>query len=654
MRTWIWLFSGFLAVSAARADSGDFLTAVRADTVFLFIRETPPVGVVCHVERKGPGDRAFVRMTQNPLRPAVSGAQVSAILGDHYSTIQAQLETVSPEQMLLRLRFDTFTSMIYSMLYHPVGTLLGRFFKMPGHEPGNQYVYRVLWMNRDGEVIRARESEVRIKENPPDPPDNLRVRLTERGVAVEWDYPRWRPGRGDLTVQFVLTRKTSAGIWERIHDRILLRMDGLAYFYADPLAERGETYIYAMKAVDALGLESERVEAGPLTVRDITPPSAPAGLTAESGPGGIRLIWNQNPELDVIAYHVYRWEGISEDSVRINADPVSWEDPFFIDEGAVTGVQYYYGVSAVDREGNESVRSNRIAVFPTDRTPPGKPMNLSAGLEDGMVVLTWAPPADTDLWGFRVSRGFDEANQYILSEKAGLNTNYSDRGTDKTPLRPGGRYFYTVKALDTLRRAGEPAGVWITLPDREAPDQPGGILADIEGEAVRIRWNPSPSLDAAGYRVIRHKGEIAEELKMEEPGRTVLFDRAVQKGFTYRYSVTARDTAGNESAPVTSAPLFMRDFDPPPRPRFTAARLTEQGVRIYWELVVDFDLAGYHVYRSVQATGIFERITVFPVTDLEFVDFSGTPDHWYRVRAVDTSNNESEALEAVKAVRGPQ
>ena len=55
------------------------------------------------------------------------------------------------------------------------------------------------------------------------------------------------------------------------------------------------------------------------------------------------------------------------------------------------------------------------------------------------------------------------------------------------------------------------------------------------------------------------------------------------------------------------------------------------------------DLAGYRVYRSDIPTGVFEPVHADLVTDTRWIDRGGTIGAWYRIRAVDTSGNESRA-----------
>jgi fibronectin type 3 domain-containing protein len=124
-------------------------------------------------------------------------------------------------------------------------------------------------------------------------------------------------------------------------------------------------------------------------------------------------------------------------------------------------------------------------------------------------------------------------------------------------------------------------------------------------------------------------------------------DSTAAAGVTYAYEVIAVDSADNRSEPAGATVAFA-DPTPPPAPRYAAAVVTSAGVEISWERVVADDLAGYHVYRALVPTGVFERITDLPVLELRLSDASGRAEHYYSIRAVDRSANESAPSPAVR------
>lgn len=94
---------------------------------------------------------------------------------------------------------------------------------------------------------------------------------------------------------------------------------------------------------------------------DVTPPSAPAGLTAAAGNGTVVLDWNDNGETDLAGYNVYR-SIIAGSNYTLAASLLSSSE--FIDNDVVNGITYYYVVTALDKQLNESAISSEASAKP--------------------------------------------------------------------------------------------------------------------------------------------------------------------------------------------------------------------------------------------------------------------------------------------------
>lgn len=632
----------------------DCYLTVKEDTVYLFLKENPEIGQGFYIERKGADDEEYTRLFDEPIRPVLNPIVFADILGDDYYFIRNSLEVASPQELLLRLRTDRFASMVYMMLFHKVGTALGRFYKIGGHILNDTYNYRIVMVNQEEKVIQTIEKEVLITERRPRTPQEVVYKQQQRSVAVEWDYPRWQPGAEDMTVQFHVYKKISGTDFKQLDDKILLRLDNTNYQYIDTRVDIGKEYTYKMTAVDASGVESKSSDEVTIKVKDIIAPAPPVGLVAMPAENKVELVWNLSPELDIHGYKVYRWEGVEKDSIVLNRDILSYDQPFFVDQTCITGQQYYYAVSALDTAGNESRHSTRIAAFPTDRTPPGIPQNLEAEVKDNRVTLTWIPPKDEDILGYRISRGLSEDRhvQVYLTPDPIRNTSYIDQGGVDHEIVPGQRYCYAVAALDILWHQSKQVYVWVAVPDIESPAAPGAIIIENDhGTALTLKWNSSSSLDVSGYVVYRGSDSALDSAGYFSKLNRKFRDTNLCKGKEYFYHIVALDTAGNRSEPAVSNTVFFRDFSPPPQVQYIAVQKTESGMQISWERVVDFDLSEYRVYRSSSPTGIFIQIGSVRLDTLQFFDSEGQEDFWYCIRAVDSSGNESENSTPQKAGR---
>lgn len=62
--------------------------------------------------------------------------------------------------------------------------------------------------------------------------------------------------------------------------------------------------------------------------------------------------------------------------------------------------------------------------------------------------------------------------------------------------------------------------------------------------------------------------------------------------------------------------------------------ITTNSVFLEWSASTDTNILGYHVYRSSEEFGIYNRLTNEPINSLTFTDSSGASLDWYMVRAV--------------------
>jgi GH35 family endo-1,4-beta-xylanase len=96
------------------------------------------------------------------------------------------------------------------------------------------------------------------------------------------------------------------------------------------------------------------------------PPAAPTGLVAIAGNGSASLNWNDNSEIDVNGYNVYRSTTQGSAYVKLNSSLLTSSD--YLDNGLTNGMTYYYVVTAVDDTNNQSGYSNEANAVPAYQT----------------------------------------------------------------------------------------------------------------------------------------------------------------------------------------------------------------------------------------------------------------------------------------------
>jgi fibronectin type 3 domain-containing protein len=129
----------------------------------------------------------------------------------------------------------------------------------------------------------------------------------------------------------------------------------------DRATEYGKEYHYLVQAIAKTGtgeVESDLSIEAIITPRDTFPPAIPAGLSAVPATNSIELGWERATDPDLAGYRVYRALP-GGDFEKIAETP---ETPSYSDRQIESGKQYRYAVSAFDKSGNESNRSDPIEV----------------------------------------------------------------------------------------------------------------------------------------------------------------------------------------------------------------------------------------------------------------------------------------------------
>ncbi len=97
------------------------------------------------------------------------------------------------------------------------------------------------------------------------------------------------------------------------------------------------------------------------TFRDLVAPPAPTGVTALLETKLVRLLWDPVEAPDLAGYRIYRSEGIGHENEIREAGtfpivPEPMTATTFVDPGVQLGIAYRYGLTSVDKNGNESAK----------------------------------------------------------------------------------------------------------------------------------------------------------------------------------------------------------------------------------------------------------------------------------------------------------
>jgi chitodextrinase len=393
--------------------------------------------------------------------------------------------------------------------------------------------------------------------------------------------------------------------------------------FVDAGAREATTYAYTVAAEDAAGHVSAPSAAVGATTPDVSPPSAPTGVsaTAESATL-VRISWA--PATDNVAVTSYR---VLRGGVLIGAT----SDTMFEDATAVSATSYSYTVQALDAAGNAGAPGVAATVTTPDVVPPTPPLNLSATAEgETRVGLAWSAASDNvAVTSYRVLRdGTPIGATPALA--------FTDPG-----VAAATSYTYTVAALDAAGNTSiESVPVLVSTPDATAPTAPQNVAASaVDHALVRLAWDAaSDNVGVAGYAVLRDGEPLAT------PATSPFEDATVLPSTTYEYTVIALDAAGNASAggAATVTTPAAPDVTAPAAPAgLTAVALGETLVRLSWTAPADEEgVTGYSVRRDAVEIA---TPTAPPFDDAAVA--AGTT-YAYTVIALDAAGNASPPSEA--------
>jgi len=124
------------------------------------------------------------------------------------------------------------------------------------------------------------------------------------------------------------------------------------------LGEEYEYFVRSSASEEPPFLESENSEKVNMTVKDTIPPEKPENLIIIAGDDRITLTWDRVKDNDLKGYKVWRRIKGEEEFILLTSEPI--EENIFNDFSTGKGIEYEYYVSALDKAGNESEKSEII------------------------------------------------------------------------------------------------------------------------------------------------------------------------------------------------------------------------------------------------------------------------------------------------------
>ena len=183
---------------------------------------------------------------------------------------------------------------------------------------------------------------------------------------------------------------------------------------------------------------------GPMmfTPDSLWPPSAPRNLTSDDFNERVRLFWDPNAEIDLAGYNIYRSKAEEGPFSMINDTLVTTE--LYLDTLVLNDTSYYYYVTAIDTDGNESVPSDIHLARPTYR--PDYPTGIFTRSDSRANLIVWNEVNEDDIFGYNVYRSLN-----VITNFTKLNTEViTDTYYEDSTVTTGIMYYYYVVSVNNI------------------------------------------------------------------------------------------------------------------------------------------------------------------------------------------------------------
>ena len=181
------------------------------------------------------------------------------------------------------------------------------------------------------------------------------------------------------------------------------------------------------------------------------------------------------------------------------------------------------------------------------------------------------------------------------------------------------------------------------------PATPTGLSASAGDTTISLSWTANSESDLSKYNIYRStsSGSGFVAISSTIAGTVSYDDTGLTNGLIYYYKITAVDIKNEESS--FSSVASATPVAPPPPPAPPSAPTNVSTLNDYFEVSVRWDanpetnIAGYNVYRSATASGVYTKMNPSLISGSEYWvhDYSAFGTYYFKVTAVNTSGIES-------------
>ncbi len=325
----------------------------------------------------------------------------------------------------------------------------------------------------------------------------------------------------------------------------------------------GVTYYFRITAVNQGYLESgysNEIQAAPVNIH---PPSAPVLLAPLAGDTQVSLTWRANQEGDLAGYRIFLG---TDPGASIQVDSVLGDTTIVI-SGLTNFVTYYFRITAIDMDRNQSVFSNEVSALPTGVNYDPHAFALKSPGDrtwviDATPTLQWENAGDPD--GQPLSYVVDVAADAGFTGMIWQDTT-SDSSATVVPDLEDGLYFWRVTATDGFGGSRTTASRYFRV-DASVPGLTAGLLqSPVIKRYIRVYLvsDEVPQLVTAKY-VVRNGGGVNLDsaglvmTAVRSGGHLQSDDLRLRQAGTLLVTIQVADSAGNTGTIVREyAAVFL-------------------------------------------------------------------------------------------------
>ena len=165
-------------------------------------------------------------------------------------------------------------------------------------------------------------------------------------------------------------------------------------------------------------------------------PAVPKNILVQARANEIQLNWKNNSESYLEGYKVYRSDSAAGPFTLAGTT----SNPFYVDKGLPSNRTFYYRVSSLAKEGNESTTSPPVSAM-TPKLVPAMPRKVRIEAIEKQVTLSWLPNPEPFVSYYRIYRSKQPAAGFELLNQV-EKTVFVD-----SPLEDETLYYYELAAV---------------------------------------------------------------------------------------------------------------------------------------------------------------------------------------------------------------